>query len=36
MPINSRNSVVLPEPLGPSSPQICPAGTANETPYSAR
>ncbi len=27
--------VVLPEPLGPSSPQIEPAGTSSETPSTA-
>ena len=35
MPIRSRNSVVLPAPLGPRSPQICPAGTLHDTPASA-
>ena len=35
MPISSRKSVVLPAPLGPSSPQICPAGTAKEISCSA-
>jgi hypothetical protein len=31
MPMSRRNRVVLPAPLGPSSPQICPEGTEKET-----
>jgi hypothetical protein len=35
MPINNRNKVVLPAPLGPRRPQICPAGTEKERLRSA-
>ena len=31
MPMSSRNSVVLPAPLGPSRPQICPEGTEKDS-----
>ena len=30
-----RIVVVLPAPLGPTKPNICPGSTANETPSSA-